>query len=133
MDDEFFFYSYKKFTTSFTFYYTYLATIQYYRDDAKGSEGQRLPQSLNIKTRNYTLHTTNCTRHTVKGQRIVYLILFHIGCQIGVGKKLKKSHECRLFMGSSWIKSDIQYEAGFTKEKEITFTQRNLVVALYIA
>ena len=36
----------------FTFYYTYLATMQYYRDDAKGSEGQRLPQSLNIKTRN---------------------------------------------------------------------------------
>ena len=92
----FFFYSYKKFTTSFTFYYTYLATIQYYRDDAKGSEGQRLPQSPNIKTRNYTLHTTNCTPHTVKGQRILHLILFHIGCQIGVGKKFKKSHECRL-------------------------------------
>ena len=105
-----FFYSYKKFTTSFTYYYTYLATIQYYRDDAKGSEGQRLPQSLNIKTRNYTLHTTNCTPHTVQGQRILYLILFHIGCQIGVGKKFKKSHECRLFVGSSWVKSDIQYE-----------------------
>ena len=85
-----FFYSYKKFTTNFTFYYTYLATIQYYRDDAKGSEIQRLPQSLNIKTRNYTLHTTNCTPHTIKGQRILYLILYHIGCQIGVGKKFKK-------------------------------------------
>ena len=36
-------------------------------------------------------------------------------------------------MGSSWIKSDIQYEIEFTKEKEITFRQRNLVVALYIA
>ena len=75
----FFFYSYKKFTTIFTFYYTYLATIQYYRDDAKGSEGQRLPQSLNIKTRIYTLHTTNCTPHTVKGQRILYLILLGTG------------------------------------------------------
>ena len=88
--DAFLFYSYKKFTTIFTFYYTYLATIQCYRDDAKGSEGQRLPRSLNIKTRNYTLHTSNCTPHTVKGQRILYLILFHIGCQIGVGKKFKK-------------------------------------------
>ena len=86
-----FFYSYKKFTTNFTFYYTYLATIQYYRDDAKGSKGQRLPQSLNIKTLNYTLHTTNCTPHTIKGQRILYLILFHIGCQIRVGKKFKES------------------------------------------
>ena len=47
------FYSYKKYTTNFTFYYTYLSTMQYYRDDAKGSEGQRLPESLNIKTRNY--------------------------------------------------------------------------------
>ena len=43
-----------------------------------------------------------------------------------------KSHECRLVKGSSWIKSDIQYEIEFTKEREITFTQRNLVVALYI-
>ena len=51
---------------------------------------------------------------------------------MGVGKKFK-SHECRLVKGSSWIKSDIQYETEFTKEKEIIFTRRNLVVDLYIA
>ena len=44
----------------------------YYRDDAKGSEGQRLPKSLNIKISNDILHTTNCTPPTIKGQRILY-------------------------------------------------------------
>ena len=51
---SFFFYSYKKITTNFTCYYTYLATIQYYRDDAKVSEGQRLPQLANLSKENGT-------------------------------------------------------------------------------
>ena len=57
--EKLFFYSYKKFTTNFTFYYTHLTTMQYYMDDAKGSEGQRLPQSLNIKTRNNNNNNNN--------------------------------------------------------------------------
>ena len=35
--------------------------MQYYREDAKGNEGQQLSQGLNIKTCNIKLHTTNCT------------------------------------------------------------------------
>ena len=48
-----FFYSYKKFTTNFTFYYTYLATIQYYRNDAKGSEGHDYPEPEHKDTQLY--------------------------------------------------------------------------------